>query len=175
MICQNCKTTVVEGISICGVCDFPVGGSEQEQSLFIARQSIAKVEVKDSKQKIKNARWVLLFVGAFYVIIPFTPLLLNNNIFITVLSVLIGGFFLTFGLLSYKIPKVAFLIPLILILLYNLLILFLNPAELMNGLLWRLVIIIGVGYGYFSATRASKLLKKHQYLVSVLANEEKTK
>ena len=173
MNCKNCKTNLPENSTICGVCNFPVSGTEQEQSLFIAKQSIAKVEVQDSKQKIKNARWVLLFAGVFYVIIPFTPLLLSNNTFVTILSILIGGFFIIFGLMSYKIPKVAFLIPLILILLYNLLILALNPVELMNGLLWRLILIIGVGYGYFSATKASKLLKKHQYLVSVLENEGK--
>jgi len=76
--------------------------------------------------------------------------------------------FIIFGLLTFKIPKTAILIPLIIMSIYYLLMTILSPFTLLNGLLWKMIIILGLGYGYFSVRKSNKILDENEYLASTL-------
>ena len=166
--CKNCKTEINEDEQICKICKYPVQGTEKEQASFFAKQVMQKSSVKQSIDRLKKSRIILFVLGAFYVIVPFTPLLKTNKSFVMIIMIVLGVIFIGFGFLSFKKPKIALLIPLILIILYYLILLFINPVLLYKGILWKMIIFLGLGYGYLSARKSDKILKENKYLASKL-------
>jgi hypothetical protein len=55
---------------------------------------------------------------------------------------------------------------------YYLITLITNPLYLWNGIFWKMIILMGLGYGYFSIRKADKILKENPYLASVLRFEK---
>lgn len=167
-LCKFCEQEVLDSDVICGICHYPLQGTSQEQASFIARQVIDKSDVEDAIEKLKKARYVLFGLSAFYIIFPFTPMVVNSSVFTTIVSLTLGAVFICFGLLTYKYPKIALLIPLGLTLIYYLVLLLINPLLLWSGILWKMIVLVGLGYGYFSARKSDKILKNNPYLASSL-------
>jgi len=162
--CKNCESVFTEGELECIVCKYPLSGTDQEKAKFIAQQIIQKSDVEESLDKLKKARIILLVLGAFNIVAPFTPLFKTGDTIILYVSLVLGALFITFGLLTFKFPKIATLVPLIVISLYYLAVLIFTPLAFFKGMLWKLIIIMGLGYGYFSVRKADKILKENPYL-----------
>jgi len=162
--CKNCEAIFTEGEVECIVCKFPLGGTDKEKSKFIAKQIIQKSDVEESLDRLKKARIILLVFGAFNIIIPFTPLFKSTDSLVIYISVVFGLTMLIFGLLTFKFPKIATLIPLVIMSLYYLVLLIFIPLAFFKGMLWKFIILMGLGYGYFSVRKADKILKENPYL-----------
>jgi len=83
----------------------------------------------------------------------------------------LGIIFIGFGLLSFKKPKTALLIPLVLLTSYYLFLLVLSPYHFWQGILWKTIIMVLLGYGYYSVRRADRILKKYNYISDILEEE----
>jgi hypothetical protein len=171
--CNYCRTPVTENSQFCPNCQFPLQGTEKEKSGFIAKLITQKGDVETAFARLKNARIILFIIGAFYIIVPFLRFgsfpdateIIGNFIF--------GGLFIIFGFISIKSPKIGFLIPLILIASYYILILIIEPFQIFSGMIWKVIAIVGVGYGFFSAMKSNKILKDNAYLASKFRKGEK--
>ena len=166
--CKYCKSETNEGITICEICNYPVKGNEKEQASFIAKQVMQKSDVVESIERLKKSRMILFLLGAFNIIVPFTPLLNDPTSFEYIFSITLGLILIGFGFLTFKKPKTALLIPLSLFVLHYMLLLLINPIYLFSGILWKMIIIMGLGYGYFSVKKSDKILKENKYLASTL-------
>ncbi|PIB36843.1 hypothetical protein BFP72_16275 [Reichenbachiella sp. 5M10] len=167
MHCKNCKNEVGQETALCPTCEFPIHGTEEVQGIFFSKQIRQKSDVEESIKKLKTARNILFGLGGFYVLVPFTPLM-NSTSSVTLTSAIIGVLFIGFGFFTFKKPKIALLVPLALIILYYLALLLINPGYLITGLLWKILVLMGVGYGYTSVSKANKILKENPYLASLM-------
>lgn len=166
--CKICNTEVSDELAICTVCNYPIKGTEKEQASYVAKQVIQKSEVEQSVDRLKKSRIILFALGAFYIIVPFTPLMKTNSSFTMIFSIVLGVIFLGFGFLTFKKPKIALLIPLILTVLYYFILFLISPILLFKGVLWKMIVLLGLGYGYFSVRKSDKILKENKYLASKL-------
>ncbi len=162
-ICENCNNSLDNLIIFCPTCEYPISGSEKDKSKYLADQILKKSEVEESIGQLKKARIMLFFIGVFNIVIPFLPFFKVNSTQIYV-GVIIGSITILFGVLSFKIPKVAFLIPLVIVGLYYLILLFVFTHLFLVGFVWKLFVFSILGYGYFSAKKASKILNENEYL-----------
>ncbi len=166
--CKVCKTELNEQELICNICKYPIQGTEKEQASFIAKQIIQKGDVEDSIEQLNKSRWILFGLGALYVVGPFTPLMSSTSAAAIVISILLGFVFIGFGFLTFRKPKIALLIPLGMTLFYYFILLLINPFLLWSGFLWKMVVLIGLGYGYSSVSKSEKILKENKYLAEQL-------
>ncbi|MBL3658715.1 hypothetical protein [Fulvivirga sediminis] len=168
MKCKYCQTETTEETAECNVCRYPIKGTEKEQASFVAKQIIQKREVEESYEKLKKARNILFIIGGFYIVFPFTPLSGTITQFAIIVSVILGVIFTIFAFLTYKSPLVAIGIPLFLTLAFYVVLLLINPILLFTGLLWKIIIVSGLGYGFASVWKSNQILKENQYLASIV-------
>lgn len=154
--------------AVCTVCNYPIKGTEKEQATFIAKQVIQKSDVEESVERLKKSRTILFVIAAFYIIVPFTPLMNTTSNFDLIFSIVLGLIFLGFAFLTYKKPLIALGIPLAITVVYYLALLLINPIYLWSGILWKVIILVGLSYGFFSVKKSNKILKENTYLASVL-------
>jgi Ca2+/Na+ antiporter len=170
--CKICKTQIKEETDICNICKYPLKGTEKEQASYIAKQVMQKSDVLESIERLKKSRMILFALGAFYIIAPFTSLMKTNSSFDLIFNIVLGLIFVGFAFLTFKKPKIALAIPLSLTVLFYLILLLINPLYLLTGILWKIIVLIGLGYGYFSVRKSDKILKENEYLASVLGFSE---
>ncbi len=175
--CKNCKTDNENNITFCTLCNYPIHGTDEEQAGFIAKQVMDKSDVNDAVRRLKNARILLFLICGYLLLSPFLLWSIKGMtlalLFATVLSVLLGIVFLVFAVLSFKKPKISILIPLIGISIYYLMLFFMGPYEYFyKGVLWKVIILVGLGYGYYSVKKSDKILKNNKYLASLVGFEK---
>lgn len=166
--CKNCKTENEDDVCCCKFCNYPIGGTEQEQSKFIAKQIIDRREVEEASKKVRNARIILFLIFAYLFLGPFVSYLIEGMSITVFLSIILSGLtglvFLFFAFFSLKKPKISILIPLILIILNYLCIFIFQPSVLFEGIIWKILILGGLIYAYIGVNNADKILKENKYL-----------
>ena len=165
--CKNCKTEYKPEQTNCVTCRYPLGGSEDEQAVFVANQVLQKSYVSGSIERLKKARNILFVLGGFHAVFAFVPAF-NPSIIDTGLNLFFGILFGSFGFLTYRNPKIALLVPLIFMSCYYLILIMFEPLLLFSGIIWKILILTGLGYGYFSVRKSDKILKENEYLASLL-------
>ncbi|MEH0154412.1 hypothetical protein V6R21_09730 [Limibacter armeniacum] len=167
--CKNCKTEVAVHDVTCGLCEYPLQGTEQEQSTFIAKQIVQKSEVQSSVENLDKSRWLLFAIGIFNLIFPF---LSGADTTTLIFNAILGGIFCGFGFMTYILPKLALTVPLTITALYYLFLLLLMPHMFWSGIAIKVAILLGMGYGLFSVWKADKILKANPYLASVMMKKK---
>lgn len=163
--CKVCKSALKEDIHSCPLCDYPIQGSSKQQAVFVSELVIKEGHVKDAVDRLRVARIILFFLAFFHLA---TPLITTFGFdsFGIITYLILGLLFAIFGVLTFKKPVIALLIPLCIILLYYALLLSIDPMYLIHGWLWKVFIIIGLGYGYASTKKSNKILKENMYLAT---------
>jgi len=169
--CKNCDSEEQEGNDVCSICRFPLAGSEDEQAKYFAKQIIQKSAVADSIEKVKKARIILISLGAFYIVVTCLSIFNMGVNPDSIVNIVLGTVFIGFGLLTLSKPRIGLLIPLSLTVLYYLILLLTNPVMLYIGVLWKVIVLMGLGYGYFSVVKSNKILRENEYLASTLKLE----
>lgn len=166
--CKNCGTSVSENDKKCDVCRYPLAGTSEEKAKFIARQVMEKSHVQESLNKLRKARNILYGVAAVYLFATIFYYFSDLGSFVVSLSAILCIAFVGFALLTFKRPKIALLIPLILASTYYLVLFMVDPLLLWRGILWKMIVLLGVGYGYAAVLKSDKILRANPYLASVL-------
>ena len=173
--CNVCKSGYSEGTSHCAICRFPIDGSEKDQVKFRAKLVMQKSDVVYSFKSLTKARIVLFLLGTFFLVMSFIIFNRLGGKIDIFLNIGIGIVFIGFGFLSFKKPKLSLLIPLCIIVLYYILIALIDLTLLWQGLLYKVIILSGLGYGFFSVWKADKILKENPYLAEQLGLEKDKK
>lgn len=163
--CPSCKAAYEVQPVVCAQCYFPFEGSEDEKAKFIARQIMNKGHISDTKERIKRARILLFIIAGTNIVFPFfmyakAPL----GPILIALSVVVGLVFLFFAFRAQKKPFSSIGIPFILLLASYILGFVIDPASLFRGLLWKGVIISGLGYALWSINKSKQIYKESKQL-----------
>ena len=118
---------------------------------------------------------ILFGIGIFYVILPFTPLVQYDSVFDTALNVFLGLLFIGFGILTRESPKLAILIPLILIIAYYLFLGIEEPRYILSGFIWKVLILSALIKGFVGVRKADNIIKENDYLASTIGYGKKEK
>ena len=165
--CNNCKTDRSNLEVFCGLCNYPIQGTKKEQAVFISTQVMQRSDVNEAFTRLKRAR-ILLFVIAGLYGLTGIYLFLNEVTEIAISNMVITALFLGFGFLSFKMPKLALAIPLILVVVYYLLLLFIDPILVWQGFVWKIFTIGVLSYALYSVWNADSILNANPYLASLL-------
>ena len=166
--CNNCGTETEESTSLCNVCMYPVKGTDQEQTAFIAKQIMLKSDVEYSIKSLKFSQNTLYILAIFYLTVPNLALISNGfsaDIAFNIVLALILGFF---GWTVFKKPKLSLSIPLAIMLLYYALLYSIDPMYLLQGMYWKVAVLVGLSYGLTKAFQSDKILRQNPYLASQL-------
>lgn len=166
--CKNCGATVSENDIQCDICRYPLAGTTEQKAKFIARQVMDKSHVQESLNKLRKARNILYGVAAVYLFATVFYYASDFGVFVVAFSGILCVAFVGFALLTFKKPKIALLIPLILASTYYLVLFMIDPLLLWRGILWKMVVLMGLGYGYVAVLKSDRILRANPYLASVL-------
>jgi len=130
-------------------------------------------DVIESVGRLKKARKLLFIIAGYLFISSIIAFVIKGFTIITVLLAIVqsilGIVFCTFAFLTYKRPKLALLMPLVLMSTYYFILLIISPsAFFLGGLIWRIVIMSGLIIGYVSVRKSDNILKKNKYIASLV-------
>ncbi|BDD10321.1 hypothetical protein FUAX_27530 [Fulvitalea axinellae] len=165
LICKNCDTEAKENDLVCGTCNYPVRGNEKEQAKFIAKQVTEKADVETAFQRLKHARNALFVLGAYFAVVTWFT---GSDIIGMTIGYFIALVFVVFGVLTLKMPKMAMLVPLCLILVKEIIHLFVSPETFLDGIGLRYAIPAILAVGFYSVRKAELILSNNTYLASQL-------
>lgn len=173
--CNNCKTEAIPSEETCSICHYPISGSEKEKGVFIANQVILKSQVKEAAEGIKVVRISLFVIAGYFLLSTIIALIIigdfENILGFSIelaIGLIISGLFIFFGFMTYKRPKAATLIPLVIVLIYYTILFFLFPKDLARGIYWKAFIVMILSFGYYRVARSNYILKKHAYIAQLL-------
>lgn len=125
---------------------------EIEQAKKVAHELLAKNKIKDQERKVKNARITLIVLACLQAAVGlwegFGPL---KSTLAMSIDFAIGGAFLGMYFLSKTQPLGAFITALSIYVGIHLLIMILDPSSIINGIVFKIVIIVLLVNGIRSA------------------------
>ena len=169
VLCEYCQEKINFKYDICPHCDFPFQGTQEEKSRFIGQQVLLKGIISESKERIKQAQYILFGIGGMYIIytlIMFMSRLDGSNadamvyVFLAVVYILLGTFI-------RKAPTLVIAIGLgIQLFLYTVLAL-INPTTILQGIFIKVVILLGLGVALYRSIESEQIKKKHHKSLKV--------
>jgi len=166
--CPGCKTSNALEKDKCVSCGYPFNANKEEQSKFIGQLILKKSTISEAKTKIKRARIALWVIGAYfvcstlYIFLNISYDLLPWTYFIP--GIFFGILFVGFGFLTYRLPAISIIIPLILLLAYWVFAAILDTNSILNGLFFKIAILMILGFSLLSVFQAQKLKKESSFL-----------
>ena len=174
--CPQCKTTFEVEIETCNNCYFPFNGTEKEKAVFIAQQIRKKSKVKDVKSGIKTAQIILAVKAIFELFALFVYLTQGlSDMFAIAIQVF---YILVFGISAFtikKYPMPSILVPFIFLILSYAILIAVIPALFMQGVLWKILYLLGLAYALNAVIQSNKLSKESNYLAENNPRNESTK
>ncbi|WGD36119.1 zinc ribbon domain-containing protein [Olleya sp. YS] len=156
--CNHCDTPINEDISFCPECGYPVQGDEQDVAKFYAKRVINKRKTSDAKRKIKSARNILYVIAGFIMLFGIFMYFKDGDFPVLVVNIVIGGIYIFLGSWSEQRPLVALLLGLLLYLTTVVISAIAEPATLVSGIIWKVLIIAYLGKGIYSASSLNKAM-----------------
>ena len=159
---NNCNTEVIN----CNSCGYPFSATKAEQSNFIGQLILKKSTISESYAKIKRARIALWVVGAYFIL--FSLYFIYNfsqfpfEVFLP--DIFFGLLFIGFGFLTFRLPIISIIIPLILLITYWVITAVYNTNDILSGILFKIAILGIMFYALVSTIRARKIAKESDFL-----------
>ena len=165
-VCQHCKST---GLNVedkfCPNCSFPQGGTQGEMKYFLSRMSRKKMYLQDQKEAVNKARNILFALGGLNLLFAF----LSRFDIISVISYSIGTIvYVGLGIWCNKKPFPAIISGFVVYIVLIILNFIVDPATIFSGIIWKIIIISGLVYGFRAA-------KEHQRLDQELKQSKESK
>jgi len=160
LTCPTCKSDFKTKPVSCSKCGYPFSGTDKERATFIGQQILKKGDVSDTKDKVKRARIILWIIGGINIL--FSLLIYQN--FPLLIGVILGLIFIGFGFLTYRKPFISILTPLILLVSYYIFLGIYNPNTLIQGVIWKIVILSSLVFALIGLIKAEKIRKESDFL-----------
>lgn len=165
--CENCEQAVEIETLRCSICNFPINGTQEAQSIFYGKQIVQKGVVEESFDSLKKARNILYAISVILLLSALTSLRGELYIEDQIVYGFVGLIFAACAFFIKKKPKIALLIPLSLLTIFYSLTLILYGFEVFwTGILWKIIFMVGISYAFIGALKADKIMKENPYLAS---------
>jgi hypothetical protein len=166
MHCPVCDKDYANTAENCMGCGYPFEASKKEQSKYIGQMILKKSSIQDAAVKIKRARIALWVIGGFYilgvVILYVQASALPIEYYIP--NLLLGVLFVGFGFLTFRLPIISTIIPLILLTAYWVFLISQDLGLFLNGILYKIAAFSILVYALYGAIEAKNLKDKNNYL-----------
>ncbi len=160
-ICPACKNENNSSNTLCDKCEFPFEGTEKEKSIHIGRFIGDKGIIFDAEDALKKSQYLLFLAAGLYtlpVIINFSFLL--NDPFALAFNGLIIITFIVCSLFIKKSPLTFLILPLVLLLAVYTINFIVDPNTLVQGILFKVLIISSLIYSIYNFVVSEKFKRK---------------
>lgn len=160
--CGSCSKPIQKHIKFCIECGFPQGGTEEEKAKFHANKVMKQNKHFEADKKVKSARTTLYIVGAATGLLGLVSLFGKQDTPLFITNLILASIYIMLGLWSTKKPLAALLSALLLyitILVFNALV---EPSSIFSGIIWKVLILVYLGKGLYSAKAAQKMLEEEK-------------
>ncbi len=160
--CPACSKEQIESLDRCNICDFPFNGTEKERSIHIGKFISKKGVLTDSDTTIKKIQQLFYFIGGFNLML-FVMHSLIGIVFIvnSILDFLFFILFMLCGIFIRKNPLVFTIIPLLFMIGINALYYLIDPALVLKGIIYKLVIVGCLIYSIYIVLKAQEFKRKY--------------
>ena len=162
-VCPSCGTNYQELPDKCEYCKYPFSGSDTEKSMFVAHKIMNAGRIDKTQSSLKRSRIILFVVAAVYLMFG---LLSFPDMLELIANLFLGFIFLIFAIIIKKAPLVSVIVPLTLVIGFNILSFLIHPALIFSGLLWKVLIIGSLSYSLYGIILSEKIKGESKYLAS---------
>ena len=163
--CAACNAEVLADDAFCTGCGYPVKGTEQEQRYFLSKREAANIDINSFNKRLSRAGNSLYYLAAIFVIFGliyyFTKESDQNAFAVLITNLILAAVFLALGGYSRKKPLACIVSGLSLYVILIILNAVTNPASLVSGIIFKIIIIGYMINGIKSAIEIEKLKKEH--------------
>lgn len=139
--CTNCNAFVDTQSTFCENCGYPENGSQKEQDKFNYSLKLKRDVIKDAKCKIKHVKILLYVLAGINLIAGLYWLSVEDSILDGIGGLVGASIFLACVFWVKKQPLIGILAAFIFWILLQLLVIFEDPALLLQGLLLKVIVI----------------------------------
>lgn len=166
-LCQNRSFNPAIG-TICGLTNAAATFDGVCPSFIVDELEIASNERKEKEQKthankdINRGRYALFIIGGLYIIAGFLEayVIEGHDLIYGVIDWFMAAIFIGLGVWSYKQASLALIIGLIVYVAVMLLLAFLDPSTIIEGIIWKVLIIYSLIYSIKTARSEEVKIKK---------------
>lgn len=150
-LCPYCKTEVSRVAIFCEQCGFPLAGSKAEKAAFLKEQASTSSLLRDTRITIGRTQIILYVIAVFQFLNAAIAYFGANDTTSTLFFAIIGFLLSIFSYFSKKRPIVCISLSLTTMLGYYGYLYTIHPNFLNEGFLWKLAIILFLGFALFDA------------------------
>lgn len=155
--CSFCdKGITPSDATFCNHCGHPENGTDQQRAKFFAKRAVEKNKNIDADKKIKSARNTLFILSGIITVFGFFVYLRTEDIIGFATNLVISFIYLALAFWSKEKPLIALLVGLLLYITIIVISAIVEPATLVQGILWKIIIISFLGKGLYSASSIKK-------------------
>jgi len=158
-VCYHCKKPNLQETAVyCDNCGFPQRGTELEQRKFIAKFNADKRfqdQLQHSINKARNILYILAGLNALFGIV--LGVLMKFDIPTLIVCIVSALIYLGLGIWSRSKPFPAIVTGLIFYITLIIISAIVDPATIIQGIIWKVLIISGFYYGYKGAKEAEEI------------------
>jgi len=155
-VCSQCSTEMISASKFCTHCGFPEQGDEKEKAIFHAKKVMKKNQVADDHKKINSARNTLYWMAGIFFVFGLFYFFTTNDTGTLIVNVILAVIYLVLAYWSQTKPFAALLSALLLYIMVIALNAIVEPMSLIQGILFKIIIIAFLVKGINSASQQSK-------------------
>ena len=157
-VCFYCKSSPLPGAAqYCPSCGFPQGKTEQEQVEFIWKKRALHRQLEEMEEKTTKAGNMLFIAAGLFVLSYLLGYLKFDSGYVLVEGGIVSGTFVGLGFWSRKNAFPAVLTGLIFLVTLWLVYAFINPINIISGIIWKIAILSALIYGLTAARQAKEV------------------
>lgn len=157
LTCPACKLENQSTNDLCLTCHYPFHGTDKEKSALVATFVMKKGVVSDAQKLIKSSRNWLFIIAGFSAISALYAMYINSLSTIdTIFNIVVVSGILLCALFLEKRPVILAAIPLFLIVMTWVLSGFVDPSNLLRGIIFKTIIVIVLGKTIINCYKAKQ-------------------
>ncbi len=156
-LCTNCGAEISKSDSkFCVNCGFPHNGTEKEKALFHANRVLKKNAKSEAAKKVQSAKKTLFWMAGIFFVVGLFYFFRSQDPAILITNALLALIFLGLAFWAQTKPFAALLSALLLYIMIIVLNAVLEPMTIIQGILFKVIVITLLGKGVYSAQLTDK-------------------
>jgi hypothetical protein len=165
IVCENCSAQNDASLKFCPQCSFPLAGTQDEKREFHMHIGTQKRLLKESQQKINQARNIIFIAAGLTLVIGLIAGFGTDEGFeVMIVSIVLCLIYLILAAWCNSNPFGAILTALILYVTIQLINAFFDPTTLFQGIILKIIFIAGFVKGIRSAQEAQRSISELEKL-----------
>lgn len=160
--CSKCQTPLITNSVFCDHCGYPENGTEDDLKKYKKNLIKWTRRLEEAKGKIQNAKITLFILAGICILVGGGLLTFggNNSFDMGLGAIIIGVIYAGLGVWTSYNPVGALVTALIVYGTLMLLSIFENPANIISGIIWKVLIISALVKGLMSAREGKQIMEE---------------